>query len=77
MELLPICRLKSMVRVVLLRAFTYLSPLTYSRLDSLPGRGRIPWIPISRDGGQMLLNKPVTLNLVNRISLAFLLCGKG
>ncbi len=36
-------------------------PFDLFSLKSATGRGRIPWIPISRDGGQML-NKPVSLN---------------
>ncbi|HJS16561.1 MAG TPA: YjbH domain-containing protein [Rheinheimera sp.] len=36
-------------------------PFDLFSLKSATGRGRIPWVPISRDGGQML-NKPVTLN---------------
>jgi hypothetical protein len=36
-------------------------PFDLFSLKSATGRGRIPWVPISRDGGQML-NKPVSLN---------------
>lgn len=36
-------------------------PFDLFSLKSATGRGRIPWVPISRDGGQML-NKPVNLN---------------
>lgn len=40
----------------------YLSiPFDLFSLKSATGRGRIPWIPIARDGGQML-NRPVNLN---------------
>ncbi|MBU1619097.1 MAG: YjbH domain-containing protein [Gammaproteobacteria bacterium] len=36
-------------------------PFDLFSLKSATGRGRIPWVPIARDGGQML-NKPVSLN---------------
>jgi hypothetical protein len=36
-------------------------PIDLVSFFSDTGRGRIPWVPISRDGGQML-NKPVNLN---------------
>lgn len=40
----------------------YLSiPFDVFSLKSATGRGRIPWIPIARDGGQML-NRPVRLD---------------
>lgn len=50
----------------------YLSiPFNVFSLKSATGRGRIPWIPISRDGGQML-NRPINLNAVTEARSPFM-----
>ncbi|CAI3796557.1 YjbH domain-containing protein [Rheinheimera sp. MM224] len=46
-------------------------PFDVFSLKSATGRGRIPWIPISRDGGQML-NKPASLNGLTESRTPFL-----
>ncbi|MDR7119331.1 YjbH domain-containing protein [Rheinheimera soli] len=46
-------------------------PFDVFSLKSATGRGRIPWIPISRDGGQML-NRPVNLNGVTEARSPFM-----
>jgi hypothetical protein len=45
-------------------------PFDVFSLKSATGRGRIPWIPIARDGGQML-NKPVSLNILTESRAPF------
>ena len=50
----------------------YLSiPFDVFSLKSATGRGRIPWIPIGRDGGQML-NHPIRLNTLTESRSPFL-----
>ena len=46
-------------------------PFDLFSLKSATGRGRIPWIPISRDGGQML-NRPMNLNDLTEVRSPFL-----
>ncbi|MBY0419314.1 MAG: YjbH domain-containing protein, partial [Pararheinheimera sp.] len=46
-------------------------PFDLFSLKSATGRGRIPWIPIARDGGQML-NKPVSLNALTESRSPFM-----
>lgn len=46
-------------------------PFDVFSLKSATGRGRIPWIPIARDGGQML-NKPVSLNALTESRSPFM-----
>lgn len=46
-------------------------PFDLFSLKSATGRGRIPWIPIARDGGQML-NKPASLNAVTEARSPFM-----
>lgn len=49
----------------------YLSiPFDLFTISPAVGRGRLPWIPISRDGGQML-NRPVLLNNTTSIRSPF------
>lgn len=50
----------------------YLSlPFDLFSLKSSMGRGRLPWIPISRDGGQML-NRPMRLSEVTEVRSPFI-----
>lgn len=50
----------------------YLSiPFDVFSLKSATGRGRIPWVPIGRDGGQML-NHPIRLNTLTESRSPFL-----
>lgn len=46
-------------------------PFDLFSLKSATGRGRIPWVPIARDGGQML-NKPMSLNAVTEARSPFM-----
>lgn len=46
-------------------------PFDLFSLKSATGRGRIPWIPIARDGGQML-NRPVSLNALTESRAPFM-----
>lgn len=46
-------------------------PFDLFSLKSATGRGRIPWIPIARDGGQML-NKPASLNAITEARSPFM-----
>jgi hypothetical protein len=46
-------------------------PFDLFSLKSATGRGRIPWVPIARDGGQML-NRPMNLNSVTEARSPFL-----
>lgn len=46
-------------------------PFDLFSLKSATGRGRIPWIQISRDGGQML-NRPMNLNDLTEARSPFL-----
>lgn len=46
-------------------------PFDVFSLKSATGRGRIPWIPISRDGGQML-NRPINLNALTEARSPFM-----
>lgn len=46
-------------------------PFDLFSLKSATGRGRIPWVPIARDGGQML-NRPMNLNSVTEARSPFM-----
>ena len=46
-------------------------PFDLFSLKSATGRGRIPWVPIARDGGQML-NRPMSLNAITEARSPFM-----